>query len=806
MTFDVSKLISTSREVKKIPIPIDYDIIRLFSESLYRSPHKAIEELVSNGYDAQAQHVHVLLQEWSKDKMPISAPLWVIDDGHGMDTEGFHKLLHIAKSSKTTPTSSTRASIGQFGIGKLAAYVLARKFIYLSCVNKKLQLAVVDFDEVIKRKTASTSPALVSLYSINQASARKLLAEIESRYIDAWNIMFKGKTLEPNWTAVALFDFKDLYKKLSIGRLKWVLRTGLPLHTDFEISVNGDTLASSKENIKEIDAQSFEETFPEIGLIKGTAHIYEKPLTTGKSTEHGRSHGFFIRVQNRVINLDDELFGVPQLNHTVWSRFILKVDADGLQKYLLSSREGVRDFDELPEFQTYLHNIFNKFRSIYNQWEQKNRIRSDIDTLLSSTPNFRVVEPLVRSVERAVKTQSEFFYIAKTHGINDQNISKWLANYKEKISNQLFDKTTYTENGRYAPALHYDPKARSLILNSDHPFIDKLNSGNKHRGSAKLFASSEVLLESQLQDQGIPQSTIADLLADRDQILRLLAGDAPLTPSEVLHQLKIANQDPTALEVAVGMAFQALGFEYTKKGDNKAGADGIIYAHLGHHNTSAKSYKLVYDTKQTGQTTTSADKIDLASLELERVKEGADYGFFIAEKYAAETSDEGKLNQKMQLEKFPHLTLLKIEHLKHLVHLHYRYGIPLTKLRDLFETARTVPEVTKWIDSAATDLKKHEIPIAVLLDCLEKKKNDALSTPNIRAIREIYKSLAKFSPEELITRLRVAENIVGNNWLSVEKNSGDVKMHSTSKEIVKQLDRNIENLEILEPDNFYDAS
>ncbi len=31
-----------------IPVPISYEIIRLFSEGLYQSPHKAVEELVSN--------------------------------------------------------------------------------------------------------------------------------------------------------------------------------------------------------------------------------------------------------------------------------------------------------------------------------------------------------------------------------------------------------------------------------------------------------------------------------------------------------------------------------------------------------------------------------------------------------------------------------------------------------------------------------------------------------------------------------------------------------------------------------------
>lgn len=34
---------------------------------------------------------------------------------------------------------------------------------------------------------------------------------------------------------MTLSDFKELYHKLSAGRLRWILSTGLPLHTDFRI-------------------------------------------------------------------------------------------------------------------------------------------------------------------------------------------------------------------------------------------------------------------------------------------------------------------------------------------------------------------------------------------------------------------------------------------------------------------------------------------------------------------------------------------------------------------------------------------
>ena len=99
-TTGISKLAQTGQEIKKIPVRINYDIIRLFSEGLYKSPHKAIEELVSNGYDADARRVHILLPEQPEESTDISAPLSVIDDGHGMDADGFQLDNLVSANSR----------------------------------------------------------------------------------------------------------------------------------------------------------------------------------------------------------------------------------------------------------------------------------------------------------------------------------------------------------------------------------------------------------------------------------------------------------------------------------------------------------------------------------------------------------------------------------------------------------------------------------------------------------------------------------------------------------------------------------
>ena len=534
---------SAGRELDKIPVPVNYDIIRLFSEGLYRSPHKAVEELVSNGYDAGAERVHVLLPEEPGDATD-SAPLWVIDDGHGMDADGFRQLWRVAESKKNGPSSSGRPPIGQFGIGKLAAYVLAWKLTHVSRMDGGLLLTSMDFHDVVgRRQSDASAPVRISLREVNETEAKSLLAEIEKRDREAWNLMFDEQRRRPAWTAVALSDFKELYRKLSAGRLRWILSTGLPLHTDFRIRLDGEPVQSSKENY---------------------------------------------------------------------------------------------------------------------------------------------------------------------------------------------------------------PKIKTIVLG----------------GAGDTAAAA-------------------------------LDGVTPPTAAEVVRQLAAANRDSVALERAVGTAFRVLGFKYERKGGTEPGPDGVLYAHLGRHRKALSDYRLVYDTKQTSQPSVPADKIDLASLENFRKQAKADFGFFIATKYAAEEDDAGTLNEKILAnDAYRPLTLLKVDHLRRLVRLHYRHGVTLTELRSLFEKARTTSQVRDWLDSLEEKLQRSQIPVQELLHGLELEKSDPKATPNVYAVRRAKnQTFREFEPERLLARLKAVENLVGVRWIEVEEDSGNVLMHQTAGQILAEVERNIGDLD-----------
>lgn len=779
-------------EVTEIPVPISYDIIRLFSEGLYKSPHKAIEELVTNGYDADARKVHVLLPDEAPDAPGGPARLWVIDDGHGMDVAGFRKLWRIAHSEKAdAPSDAARPPIGQFGIGKLAAYVIARNLLHVSRVDDRLLLTEMNFRKV-EEVQLEDGAVTVSLREITENDARTLLGDIRDRDPEAWRLMF-GDDRVPHWTVAGLSDFRELYDRLVSGTLRWVLMTGLPLHSDFRVYLDGEQLLSSKAAREPILARSICETLPGIGVVRGRAQIFEEKLTGGKSEQYGRSNGFFVRVRGRVINLEDELFGLKAVNHAAWSRFALDIQADGLRDHLLSSREGVKDSEHVRGFRGFLLDTFNECRAAYDKHKAEENKELDIAQLLSDGPRVEIAEPIVQTVRSVIHASCDSFYV----GLPDpdlDSVEDWLEESEAQIYEEPIASAEFVEEGSNAPALRYDPVSRILFVNSEHPFVDKLTVGTSGRSAAEMFAASEVVLEGQLSLQGVNWRTVAELLATRDRVLRVMAGKAPATAAEVLRRLRAARDSEEAFEVAVGAVFRALRFRYERKGGHRSGPDGVLYARLGRHDQSNADYSLVYDAKTTtGGKAVPADKVDFASLERFRVQKKATFGCFVAGAYEAERTCTGAMNENLRVCGSSSLSVLKIVHLEKLMRLHYRYGVTLTDLRGLFEEAHTVPEVDRWIAGLAGRFREREVPLQVLLDGLESAKEDTKAKPSITAVREQVPRLKEFRPEELRARLQAVEAILGPRWLTVEEDF-TVRMHSDSSQVLREMDRAIREL------------
>ena len=233
-----------------IEVRLSYRIVELFSEVLYTSPNKAVEELVANSFDAGAQRVHVLLSPNLHDQ---DASIAVFDDGEGMDHDGLkrHWLIGISNKRELSTRPRGRQQIGKFGIGKLATYVLANRLTHISKCNGKYYSTSMDYRTIDKRVDREVEPKVPIKIAL-----RELTEQQASQAVEPWTgtaafkaakmVLFGTKSTE-SWTLCIMSSLKPKVHEIKQGTLGWVLRTALPLRPDFGIFLNGQRLESSKE-------------------------------------------------------------------------------------------------------------------------------------------------------------------------------------------------------------------------------------------------------------------------------------------------------------------------------------------------------------------------------------------------------------------------------------------------------------------------------------------------------------------------------------------------------------------------------
>ena len=98
-------------------LSVDKRIVILLSAQTYESFPRALREVVSNAFDADATRVEIGIDRRAKT-------ITVHDNGTGMSSAEFDLFLRIAGRQRTRPRTTLlgRKRIGQFGIGFLAAF------------------------------------------------------------------------------------------------------------------------------------------------------------------------------------------------------------------------------------------------------------------------------------------------------------------------------------------------------------------------------------------------------------------------------------------------------------------------------------------------------------------------------------------------------------------------------------------------------------------------------------------------------------------------------------------------------------
>lgn len=600
-------------------VRLSRQLVKLLSDQLYQSPIKAIEELVVNSYDADADHCWVRLGD---DR------ILVFDDGIGMDLAGLSDLWHVGHSSKRDSQVQKlrkRKQIGKFGIGKLATAAIADRVTYITKAvgtgEDRVLTTSVNYAEL-----ASTpeGPLDYSL-TVRRITVDDLLAQQGLRD-DLALLEVKEEILRGSggWTLALLESMRDGTSKLNKGTLKWVLSTAMPLGTDFKLRLDDADIESAKQGLpvvteflihnigpkrlKAVSEATKEEwtVDPDRGLlsatfpsgVRGKAMVTRQTIYGGKSDDLQRSHGFFVRVRGRLVSLEDPLFGIKPSSHAILNRFYCELDADDLDDALTAPREGVEATPTRKKFLDLLNEIFNEARSRYEAWERetyaedpkaKEHERNYVNPRLVERP---IADALLGAAERAAREEAE----ARVEGLDDDSylfkVPDPLDPAEEAAAASLrvahanwyyidlpedFDLAELTKNlysddreesyryertglGKTSPMVRLDPTSATFTINVDH---DLVRSHDENPAAQKLLedmVTAEALLEVYLREDGMDPSAIESVLSRRDELLRSLTKDRQYSLKAIASDLRDSASDEDELEVQLVIAARALGF------------------------------------------------------------------------------------------------------------------------------------------------------------------------------------------------------------------------------------------------------
>lgn len=701
-----------------VTLNIDYRIIEHFSDHLYASENKALEELVSNGFDALATRVYV----YTPGKH-LTNRVVVWDDGQSMSIKGLQDLWVIADSPKQghrvverelSDKKLRRTTIGKFGIGKLASYVVGERIIHLCKANDGFYAVGVDYEDIRGaeggRRPTLGRPLEEPIYQLHEDEARGYIKQLFDGEEEPTAI---GELFDAQSWTVAVIEKLKKPQKLKPGRLTWVLGNGLPLRDDFAIWVNDSEVESTLEtksekswsfDDRELESQlkknwneARESTdqekqvegelifdseagldpnagagvatpyvkLPGLGKVWGRTRIFEDSLLKGRHTEQARSHGFFVYVLGRLINASDPQFHHHAPQFGTFNRCQIVLHVDGLDDEILADRKSVQEgTPAFRELKLLLRSTYQVARTKLGKIDDERAEGGDPLSLLPTRSPEYYRRPLLALLDRAGEPGEP--YDSPPFNLDDPDIRRSSLGEDDPVARIADDRTGFE-------------------VNTSHPFYQRIaaalegNSKNAKlfRRWYDLFAISDLLFIGQLHDLGVSESIVRKVAAWRNTLLGTMAQRHEVAPSKLTKDLENTSYGPDGeFEAALAAILRGMGFSARRIGGSGR-EDVLLEATFG-----PDSYKLVFDAKSS-KGSVAADKCDPTSITGFRKDVGADHAVFVARQFEGfKTDGTPKILEKCK--EAANTSLMTTACLTELFTIIEQHNYPLDVLRDIF--------------------------------------------------------------------------------------------------------------------------
>lgn len=785
-----------------VEFKISHRIIQLFSEGLYSSPNKAVEELVSNSFDANAKNVNIFI---SKDLHSPDATIAIIDDGTGMGSDDLKSHWIVGHSTKRQRKNNARNPIGKFGIGKLSTYVLASKFTHITKSEGNYYGVTMDYSEIM----VNTPPKGVFDEKSIQIPLRKLTEQDARKATREWTEQLKSKgspklfgAKAPNsWTVAIMSELKEMGRNIELGRLTWILKTAMPQRSDFSLFLNGKNIESPKiqEPWKKIilgksknppscpegfvvreKRSEYKESIHRYGIyhellgrVTGYIEIFENRLDTGKE-KFEQSNGFFVYVNERRVNGDDPGFGIDRnvLKLGTFSRFRMVVHIDKLDDILRSSRESFQQGDLYQEAQDFLYTCFKEARNKLDVRDKELTPAHRMFSNLADAPKSITRTPLLALMRKALEGDATPFYLRSPEVSGSKTVDSMLSEFEEGLNQRegLLDSTKLDDLESDKGIAIFDAQQSKVVLNCSHPFVASFQDAfehKDHRYPLETLVMMIILGESYLYHKGLDEDVIQDTIGRSDAFLRQsVKSSGHRTVGKIVVDLLESKNDPKRLEKNMRACFEAMGFNdvFSKGGKNEP--DGIAIANLSAR-IEGESRRYVVGLEAKSRGTVSANRLDVSRIEKHMKQYKCDHHLVIGNGFA---TSEGAISSTVeQIRNYRErsnktITLMHIGDLARLTRIVSIKRIGgLTRIRYLFRECVTPEESKEWIDNLNEEPVENR-PYKEILEAIQKLARDNPLEPVeyaaiIAEMRHINPPI-KMSKNELIECCRAMQVIV----------------------------------------------
>ena len=785
-----------------VEVNVSYDIIRQFSQQLYTNPRKAIEELICNSYDAGAKEC------WVKVPLTSGDSLFVLDNGVSMDFQGLRDLWKVATSPKVKEgvprEANGRSQIGKFGVGKLAAFALGKRLTHVACKSGKVRVVSVGESEI--REKGDGGKPTFEVRTMNFVEARSVIEPYLKDLPIPW---------ERNWETWTLAIIGEIPREgagaaLRIGILRNMITAALPISPDFKVFVEKELVETRKPPEKEnalvqIDVTdpklrvSLEESLqahwqqalgeptpssvpekyykieraempdpehlekklpailvPELGLVSGKAVMTETNLSTPKETERGyASNGFAIKSHGKLVNPEDELFGVSQRTHKYWRRFRADVEIPGLDDVLLVQRNQVSE--NSPQAQVtrvVMRSLFNYTRNRAEQIEETPGRR-----LRGIGARLRVIAPIL--IEQAFRGLDKSLIPKK--GLDRLDID-------------------FVSLGEDSPASSYDPKTGKVKINEEHPIFKALyDLGRSARSVRQMLGELLVgteLTGGYLNQAGVDSEVVEDTKELFDVILRGAASSVRSEVEELIEEIEKASYEGgRPFEDAVVKAFRSLKIAAKRIGgaDEPDGVISIIKAPVG-------VLRVSVEAKGSGGVVTHK-VLSESTVDRHRKEQGCTCAVAIAREYQEE--GKGRKESGLIREAKGKLPLLTTEGIAVLLRLHEERPFNSAAIEKILMTWVHPSKLVRFIESTwrkLPDLGKMKLVLTVAEDQTRRQRVNYPEPAMLLTDRRIINK--KMTKEEVIYILKTIQITTGD---IVFRPDGSFEMLARPSVILREL-------------------